>query len=134
MPLPMEHSNITRVLWIEQQQNSIDLSRSYCLVNGKKCYKTLALEIITLRFSTTIANETHHIDIDLIWNEVIDDLDIILLQTQLGITIAGDGSCIEILDCNSDFTISVHQKNTICIDTKTVKDGIIHIGSQQTQH
>lgn len=114
-----------RLFNIKKIKNSIDISNSYTVKNGKKSKLLFAYEIYTATFRTVINNKAISYPLFLISDELISNEEIINLKEQLEIEIAGDGSYIEILNFENDFTIQFDQENSSFIDTEDVKNGLV---------
>jgi len=114
-----------RVFKIKRVKNRICLSDSFSMVNNEASKKLFEAEIFKVTFSSNKANNIKSYDLFLAKNELIPDQEIIALKDSLGIEIFGDGTCIEIINFQTDFSIQFDQENSSFIDSEQVKNGYI---------
>jgi len=115
----------TRILNLKRINNTIDLTESYLIIDGKVSKELFESEIYSVTFAVQKKQKVKSVNLYLSSNEIIGDEDIEGLKEQLGIEILGDGSFFEIVDYNTDFTINFDQENTVLITTEEVKKGSI---------
>ena len=114
-----------RVFKIKRVKNRICLSDSFSMVNNEASEKLFEAEIFKVTFSSNIADNIKSYDLFLAKNELIPDQEITALKDSLGIEIFGDGTCIEIINFQTDFSIQFDQENSSFIDSEQVKNGYI---------
>jgi len=114
-----------RIFRLKRVKNTIDLSNSYSIINGKASKKLFESEIYKVTFTAQKLGDIQKMDLYLSNNEMICDDDATALKEQLGIEILGDGSFIEIIDYQTSFTIQFDQENTEFISSADIKNGCI---------
>ncbi|CAL2091510.1 conserved protein of unknown function [Tenacibaculum sp. 190524A02b] len=115
-----------RIFKIEKKKNLIDLSQSLSIVNNKASRLFFEKEAYTLNFSTYHKGIYTQTPIFVTANECIPNEEIKILQKQLGIEIDGCGMYFSILNYSCNFSIQVDPKNSVFIDTPSVKNGYMY--------
>jgi len=114
-----------RIFNLKRVKNTIDLSESYSIINGKGSKELFESEIYKLSFAAQKQGNIHSVDLYLSSNEMICDDEAATLKEQLGIGISGDGSFLEIVDYQANFTMQFDQENSLFIASDEVKNGCV---------
>ncbi|WP_435261017.1 hypothetical protein [Tenacibaculum sp. nBUS_03] len=121
-----------RIFKVFTKNNVVDLSESLSIINNKASKSFFEKEIFQLSFSLLIKGATKLLSILVTANEYISEEDCNELQNKLGIEIEGCGMQFTILNFAYSFTLQIDQKNSVFIDTDSVKNGCIYFNKERT--
>ena len=107
---------LERIFRITRKENSIDLTGSVAIVNGKTSEANFETEVYQVTFSTRKNNSKKQYSIFMSPSESIPTEEIATLKKTLGIEISGDGSLFRVENFKRDFKIAFDLHNSISID------------------
>ncbi|WP_431166070.1 hypothetical protein [Tenacibaculum halocynthiae] len=119
-----------RIFKVFTKNNVVDLSESLSIINNKASKYFFEKEIFQLSFSVPIKGTTKLFSILVTANECINQEDCNELQNKSGIEIEGYGMRFTILNFVYSFTLQIDQKNSVFIDTASVKNGCIYFNKE----
>ncbi|MDI9309234.1 MAG: hypothetical protein QM535_03370 [Limnohabitans sp.] len=113
-----------RLFNIKKNNNTIDLSDSCIVENNMLASYPLSSEIYKICFTCLkFPNKKYSLFVS--YDELIEEEDIENLKTQLGIEVCGDGSLIEIISHENDFSMQFDQENSLFIETDFSRNGLL---------
>ena len=118
-------TNYERLFKITRKKNTINLSGSMSVIDGKASEENFENEAFQITFSSRVTGVVKECNLLVVANECVCEEEKEKLQKQLGIVLEGDGMYFDICSYEQDFTIQIDTLNSAFIDTNSVQKGMI---------
>jgi len=120
-----------RLFKITKKNYIVDLTGSLSIIQNKASEAYFKNEIFKLSFCINHFKKPLFYNILTTANECFNQHDLCCLKQKLGVTLIGCGMHFKIIHFKYNFTIQIDTKNSLFIDTPSVKSGLIHFIKKQ---